>query len=289
MTKIAFLGIGLMGDPMARNLVAAKHGVTVWNRTRAKADAIVGATLADTPATAVAGADVIVSMLSDGDSTRAIQSDPALRVALRQGQIWIEMASIKPAEARAQADDLAALGVDHLDAPVSGGTTGAIAATLAIMVGGNAETFASAAPILSALGRPVHVGPSGTGQLAKLANQGIVGITIGAVAEAMLLLEKGGANPAAVRDALSGGFADSTILQLHGARMTNDDLGARAKAAIQLKDMNNIMEEAHNLGLSLPMSADIQSRFDTLCCDMGLGGLDHAALYLELLSRNPKD
>ena len=160
----------------------------------------------------------------------------------------------------------AALGVAHLDAPVSGGTTGAIAATLAIMVGGNAETFASAAPILSALGRPVHVGPSGTGQLAKLANQGIVGITIGAVAEAMLLLEKGGANPAAVRDALSGGFADSTILQLHGARMTNDDLGARAKAAIQLKDMNNIIEEAHNLGLSLPMSADIQSRFDTLCC-----------------------
>lgn len=190
MTKIAFLGIGLMGDPMARNLVAAKHGVTVWNRTHAKADAIVGATLADTPATAVAGADVIISMLSDGDSTRATQSDPALRVALQQGQIWIEMASIKPAEARAQADDLAALGVAHLDAPVSGGTTGAIAATLAIMVGGNAETFASAAPILSALGRPVHVGPSGTGQLAKLANQGIVGITIGAVAEAMLLLEK---------------------------------------------------------------------------------------------------
>ena len=102
MTKIAFLGIGLMGDPMARNLVAAKHGVTVWNRTHAKADAIVGATLADTPATAVAGADVIISMLSDGDSTRATQSDPALRVALQQGQIWIEMASIKPAEARAQ-------------------------------------------------------------------------------------------------------------------------------------------------------------------------------------------
>lgn len=289
MVKIACLGIGLMGDPMARNLVAAGHDVTIWNRTRAKAKAICGATVADTPAAAVAGAEIIISMMSDGHATLAIQSESELRGTLQHGQIWIEMASIKPAEARAQADDLTSFGVAHLDAPVSGGTAGAIAATLAIMVGGDAGTFASAAPILSALGRPVHVGPSGTGQLAKLANQGIVGITIGAVAEAMLLLEKSGANPAAVRDALRGGFADSTVLQLHGARMTDDDLDARAKAAIQLKDMNNIMDEAHNLGLSLPMSADIQTRFKTLCCDMGLGGLDHAALYLELLARNPKD
>lgn len=289
MVKIAFLGIGLMGDPMARNLVAAGHDITVWNRTCAKANAILGATVADTPAAAAAGADIIVSMLSDGPATRAIQSDPALRGTLRYGQIWIDMASIKPAEARSQAVDLAALGVAHLDAPVSGGTAGAITATLAIMVGGNADTFVSAGPILSSLGRAVHVGPSGTGQLAKLANQGIVGITIGAVAEAMLLLEKGGADPAAVRDALRGGFADSTILQLHGARMTDDDLSARAKATIQLKDMNNIIDEAHNLGLSLPMSADIHTRFKTLCYDMGLGGLDHAALYLELLARNPKD
>ncbi|MCO4847516.1 MAG: NAD(P)-dependent oxidoreductase [Yoonia sp.] len=288
MAKIAFLGIGLMGDPMARNLVSAGHDVTVWNRTHAKAEAILGATVADTPAAAVAGAEIIVSMMSDGHATLAIQSEPAVRGTLQHGQIWVEMASIKPAEARAQADDLSRLGVAHLDAPVSGGTAGAKAATLAIMVGGDADTFTSAAPVLSALGRPVHVGPSGTGQLAKLANQGIVGITIGAVAEAMLLLEKGGADPAAVRDAFRGGFADSTILQLHGARMTDADLDARARAAIQLKDMNNIMDEARSLGLTLPMSADIQSRFKTLCDDMGFGGLDHAALYLELLARNSR-
>ncbi|MFT5065125.1 MAG: 2-hydroxy-3-oxopropionate reductase [Yoonia sp.] len=288
MAKISFLGIGLMGDPMARNLVAKGHDVTVWNRTRAKADAIIGATVADTPAAAVVDTTIIISILSDGPATLAIQSDPALRGALCKGQIWVEMASIRPAEARAQADDLTPLGVAHLDAPVSGGTAGAKAASLAIMAGGDPDTFATAEPILSLLGRPIHVGPSGTGQLAKLANQGIVGITIGAVAEAMLLLEKGGADPAAVRDALQGGFADSTILQLHGARMTDRDLDARGKAAIQLKDMNNIMDEACDLGLILPMSADIQSRFKTLCDEMGHSGLDHAALYLELLARNQK-
>ena len=287
MTKIAFLGIGMMGLPMASHLAAAGHDVTVWNRNRAKAEAVVGATIADTAAQAVDGADLIVSILSDGAATRAVQADPTLRTALTKGQIWVEMASIKPDEARAQTADLASFGVGHLDAPVSGGTAGAEAATLAIMVGGDQAVFDIAKPILRHLGRPTRVGPSGTGQLAKLANQGIVGITIGAVAEAMLLIERGGGDPAAVRDALKGGFADSLILQLHGARMTEGDLAPRGRAAIQLKDMNNIMEEADKLSLTLPMSADIQARFATLCNEMGSADLDHAALYLELLKRNP--
>jgi len=286
MTKIAFLGIGMMGLPMATHLVAAGHDVTVWNRTRAKADAVRGATVAQTAAQAINGAEVIISILCDGAATAAIQADLTLRDALTKGQIWIEMASIKPDEARAQAADLATFGVAHLDAPVSGGTAGAEGATLAIMVGGDPAVFNVAAPVLRHLGTPTRVGPSGTGQLAKLANQGIVGITIGAVAEAMLLLQKGGADPAAVRLALKGGFADSTILQLHGARMTEDDLAPRGRAAIQLKDMNNIMEEADKLSLNLPMSADIQARFAVLCHEMGGADLDHAALYLELLKRN---
>jgi len=286
MTRIAFLGVGLMGAPMARNLVVAGFDVSVWNRTTAKAAAISGATHAKSVADAVKDADIIISILSDGGATAAIQADPALRAAMTSGQIWIEMASIKPAQARAQACDLGQFGVAHLDAPVSGGTAGADAATLAIMVGGNATTFALAKPVLNVLGTPVHVGPSGTGQLAKLANQGIVGITIGAVAEAMLLLERGGADPVAVREALRGGFADSTILQLHGARMTQGDLSARGRATTQLKDMNNIMEEADALGLTLPMSSGIQARFRALCDEMGHGDLDHAALYLELLARN---
>lgn len=286
MNKIAFLGIGMMGLPMATHLVTAGHDVTVWNRNRAKAEAVVGATIAATPAQAIDGAGVIISIMSDGAATAAIQADTALRSTLTKGQIWIEMASIKPDEARAQAADLATFGVAHLDAPVSGGTTAAQAATLAIMVGGDVGVLNHAAPILRHLGTPIRVGPSGTGQLAKLANQGIVGITIGAVAEAMLLLQKGGAEPEAVRLALKGGFADSTILQLHGARMTEDDLAPRARAAIQLKDMNNIMEEAEKMSLNLPMSADIQARFAVLCNEMGGADLDHAALYLELLRRN---
>lgn len=286
MAKIAFLGIGKMGLPMAQHLVDAGHDVAVWNRSRNKADAVKGARVADSPAFAVTGAEIIISILSNGIATKSVQDDPALRGVLASGQIWIEMASIKPDEARAQAEDLADFGLGHLDAPVSGGTAGAQAATLAIMVGGDEAIFDRASPILRHLGTPTRVGPSGTGMLAKLANQGIVGITIGAVAEAMLLLQKGGADPAAVRLALKGGFADSTILQLHGARMTDDDLGARAGAAIQLKDMNNIMAEAEKLSLTLPMAADIQSRFAVLCHEMGGADLDHAALYLELLKRN---
>lgn len=286
MAKIGFIGIGMMGLPMARNLVGAGHEVTVWNRDPVKTAAVTGATFAPTLAVAVLGAQLVISILSDGDATKFIQADPALRAALTPRQIWIEMASIKPQEARAQADDLASLGVNHLDAPVSGGTAGAEAATLAIMVGGPQEVFDQAAPVLRDLGRPIRVGPSGTGQLAKLANQGIVGTTIGAVAEAMLLITRGGGDPAAVRDALKGGFADSLILQLHGARMTEDDLAARGRASIQLKDMNNIMAEAEGLSLELPMARDIQARFAALCNDMGGADLDHAALYLELLRRN---
>ncbi len=286
MTKITFLGIGLMGGPMARNLVTAGHDVTVWNRTASKAGAIIGAAHATTAAHAVQGAEIIISILSDGAATAEILDDPDLQNSLRRGQIWIDMASTKPAQARAQATMLRAFDVAHIDAPVSGGTIGAEAGNLAIMAGGDATTFAAAEEVLSVLGTAVLVGPTGTGQLAKLANQGIVGITIGAVAEAMLLLERGGADPAAVRLALTGGFADSTILQVHGARMTDGDLSARGSAAIQLKDMNNIMDEAENLGLNLPMSADTQARYQTLVEEMGHGGLDHAALYLELLARN---
>lgn len=286
MAKIGFLGIGLMGLPMAQNLVRAGHDVRVWNRSAAKAQAVTGATVASSAAQAVQGAAFIISILSDGSATKAVQNDPALRDALAAGQIWVEMASVKPAEARDQADDLAGRGVAHLDAPVSGGTAGAEAASLAIMVGGPSAVFDQAEPVLRSLGRAVRVGPSGTGQLAKLANQGIVGTTIGAVAEAMLLITRGGGDAAAVRDALKGGFADSTILQLHGARMTQGDLAVRARASVQLKDMNNILAEADALSLDLPMARDIQARFAALCHEMDGADLDHAALYLELLRRN---
>lgn len=288
--KIAFLGTGLMGDPMVRNLLTDGFSVDVWNRTAAKAEALVpaGATAHAHAHDAVADSDVVISMLSDGVATAEMLADQDLQRALQPGATWIEMASVKPGEARAQAQFLAGLGVSHLDAPVSGGTKGAEGGTLAIMVGGLKDVFESQAAVFSAMGRGVHVGPSGSGQLAKLANQTIVGVTIGAVAEAMLLLERGGADPAAVRDALKGGFADSTILQQHGARMTNKDFVPGGLSKLQVKDLNNALAEAEAAGVSLPMTTDVRDRFAHLVNEMDGADLDHSALYLELLARNEK-
>ena len=277
-----------MGAPMARNLCQAGFSTTVWNRTAAKATALgaFGALVAGHAAEAVAEANIVISMLSDGPTGALVQADTALRAALRPGTIWVEMGSIKPQEARAAAEDLRRLGVSYVDAPVSGGTKGAEEASLAIMAGGAPEDFDRIAAALSAMGRPVHVGPIGAGQLAKLANQAIVGIAIAAVAEAMLMLQKGGADPSAVRAALKGGFADSTILQLHGARMTHMDFTPGGLCALQLKDLNNALAEAESFGLRLPTLENTRDRFDHLVYKMDGAGLDHAALYLELLARN---
>ena len=286
--KTAVLGTGLMGAPMAANLLAAGHEVSVWNRSRAKAEPLAaqGAHVADTASEAVSKAEIVISMLTDGRATAEILSDAALRAHLQQDAIWVEMASVKPDEARAQASDLAGLGVAHLDAPVSGGTRGAADGTLAIMVGGDPAVFDRATPALRAMGRPVRVGPSGSGQLAKLANQAIVGNAIAAVAEAMLLLDAGGADPAAVRLALKGGFADSTILQQHGARMTDGDFTPGGLSSVQFKDLNNILDEAAALGLTLPATHAVRARYERLCTDLGAADLDHAALFLELLDQN---
>lgn len=293
MTKptLALLGTGLMGAPMAENLARAGFPLRVWNRSpdKARALAACGATPCDDAAHAVSGADIVISVLTDGAATAALLSDPALRQALTPGALWIEMGSVKPAEARAQAADLAGLDVSHLDAPVSGGTRGAQAGTLAIMAGGPFDAFERARPALTAMGQPVHVGPSGTGQLAKLANQAIVGITIGAVAEAMMMLEQGGADPAAVRAALKGGFADGTILQQHGARMTERDFTPGGRSATQLKDMNNVREEAEVLGLHLPLSEAIRDRYARLCAELDGADTDHSGLYLELRNLNGMD
>ncbi|MEO0991693.1 MAG: NAD(P)-dependent oxidoreductase [Pseudomonadota bacterium] len=285
---IAFLGTGLMGAPMARNLLKAGYPVRVWNRTEAKAAVLAndGASVAASAADAVQGADVVISILSHGPATAEVQADTALRGALSAGAVWIEMASIKPEEARAQSVDLAGLGVRHLDAPVSGGTRGAEAGTLAIMVGGEVAVFDEVKPVLSALGRPVLVGPSGSGELAKLANQGIVAVTIGAVAEAMLLLKQGGADAAAVRDALKGGFADSTILQQHGQRMTDGNFAPGGRSRSQLKDIDNLLAEAGSLNLELPAVEAVRARFAHFCDALDGGEKDHSGLYLELLARN---
>ena len=275
-----------MGAPMARNLVAAGRPLTVWNRTAAKAEGL-GAAVAATPCEAVEGARVVISMLSAGPASQAVQEE--IGDGFAPGAVWIEMGSIKPSEAREAAERLGAMGVGYVDAPVSGGTKGAEGATLAIMAGGDPDTFVAVAPVLSDLGVPVHVGPTGAGQLAKLANQAVVACTIGAVAEAMLLLERGGADPAAVRQALKGGFADSTILQQHGARMTERDFVPGGLTRFQIKDLDNVEEEARGLGLSLPAVTAVNDRFKVLMDEMDGADLDHSALYLELRRRNGLD
>ncbi|MDP3526329.1 MAG: NAD(P)-dependent oxidoreductase, partial [Hoeflea sp.] len=202
------------------------------------------------------------------------------------GATVIDMSSIRPSQARDHAARLSERGVRHLDAPVSGGTKGAQAGTLAIMAGGDEQVFAEALDLFKPMGRAVRVGPSGAGQLAKLANQAIVGITIGAVAEATLLVSQGGGDLEAFRSALSGGFADSTILQLHGARMQSDSFEPGGRVLVQIKDLDNVLIEARALGIRLPMVEAVRDRFARLADDLGGGNLDHSALFLELLDLN---
>ena len=288
--KIAFLGTGLMGGPMVKNLASAGYEITAWNRTSSKAEFLLqfGVDVKGLAADAVKNADVVVSMLSNGDASAQMQSDKDLQISLSSNATWIEMGSIKPDESRLHSKKLAELGVNYLDAPVSGGTKGAENGTLAIMVGGQRSVFKKVKNVFAPMGRAVFVGPTGSGQLAKLANQAIVAITIGAVAEATLLLEEGGADVGAVRDALLGGFADSTILQQHGKRMSERNFDPGGPSRLQLKDLQNILAEAKALNVDLPFSIAAHDRFSRLVNSLNGSELDHSALFLELLETNGK-
>lgn len=285
--KIAVLGIGFMGFPMSRRLCEAGHQVHVWNRSREKAERVApfGATVHDTPASAASTADIVVSMLENGSIVDHVLFELGTAASMQAGALVIDMASIKPREARDHAQRLQSMGLAHLDAPVSGGTVGAEAGTLAIMVGGQAQDFERAQAVFEVFGRATHVGPHGAGQLAKLANQMIVGITIGAVAESLLLCERGGADMARVREAISGGFADSRILQVHGQRMVDRDFAPRARMSVQLKDMRNALSTAQELGFSAPITEMFESLYAS-GIDHGLTDLDHSGLFVELARRN---
>ena len=233
----------------------------------------------------ISGADVVISMLSDGSATKKVISKLENDV-LSSVKTWIEMASVLPQEAIDQSAFFQKKNVTYLDAPVSGGTIAADKGNLAIMVGGEKDVYQEAIKLFEPLGKSVLVGPCGAGQLAKLANQAIVGITIGAVAEAVLLLERGGVNVDSVRQALSGGFADSVILQQHGKRMSERNFEAGGSIATQLKDMQNIQNTAQMLGVELPMVNKVTDRYLALSDDPSNLEKDHSALFLELLKRN---
>lgn len=285
--KVCVLGVGFMGFPMARRLCEAGFTVHAWNRSPEKAERLVpsGATVHALASDAVRDADIVVCLLENGTVVGDVLLTQGTAAAMKPGALVVDMSSIKPSEAREHTARLRETGIAHLDAPVSGGTVGAEAGTLAIMAGGDATDFERALPVLRVFGRPTHVGPHGAGQLAKLANQMIVGITIGAVAEALLLCEKGGADMGKVKEAISGGFAESRVLQVHGQRMVDRDFAPRARMSVQLKDMRNALTTAGELGFDAPITA-LFERLYAEGIEHGLTDLDHAGLFVELANRN---
>lgn len=286
--NISLLGTGMMGAPMAVRLCSTPgFSVTVWNRSLQKAEPLRahGAQVCADVHEAVKDADVVITMLQDGAAVAHTLFELGAASVMKKGALVIDMSSIQPAEARDHAARLKALDVVHLDAPVSGGTLGAESASLAIMAGGYEADYERALPVFAALGRATHVGPSGAGQLAKLANQMIVGITIGAVAEALLLCEKGGADPAKVREAIRGGFAESRVLEVHGQRMVTRDFAKRGALAVQLKDMRNALITAKQLEHETPITQCLEGLYADAAAH-GHAQLDHSSLFLELESRN---
>ncbi len=283
--RLAFLGIGLMGRPMCLRLLQAGWDVTAWNRTAAKADAVrrAGAAAAASIEAAVGGAQVVISMLESG----AVVGDvlEAALPFLAPGTLWIDMSSTQHGEALRFHARLTGQGAHFLDAPVSGGVAGAEAGTLAIMAGGDVADVARALPILAAMGRPTRVGPVGSGQVAKLCNQLIVGGTLNIVAEALLLAQAAGANPAAVRAALRGGFAESRILEVHGQRMLDRNFMPGGQVKSQLKDLHNVLVAAADAGVVLPVTALVTSAYESIA--ERYPGADQSAALLALELCNP--
>jgi len=277
--KIAFIGTGLMGAPMARRLLGAGFELAAWNRNGSKAAPLAadGARVGGSAREAAEGADVVFTMLTDGNAVEDVLFRQGVADVLARGATVIDCSSIAPKAARDHAARLAERGIRHLDAPVSGGVVGAAAGTLAIMAGGDGAVVSELADVFAPLGRVTHVGPSGTGQLAKLGNQQIVAVTIGAVAEAMMLVEAGGGSREAFRNAIRGGFAESRILDLHGQRMVERNYGNGGPSKLQLKDLNNILAVAESLSLTLPLTEAVRAEFAEFVGNGG-GDVDHSGL-----------
>ena len=285
---IAFLGTGLMGLPMAMRLLQAGYPITVWNRTKAKTQplALAGASVTDSAAAAVNRdgwhADIIITMLDSGPVVEEVLTQIA--PALNAGSIVIDMSSTKQSEAFRFHALLEKQRVAFVDAPVSGGVIGAQNGKLAIMAGATEISFSQVKEVLSVFGQVTRVGEPGSGQLAKLCNQLIVGGTINIVAEALLLAQAGGADPAAVRQALRGGFAESRILEVHGQRMLDRSFIPGGQVKSQAKDMRNILDAAKHFGLDLPLTNQAAAIFEHLLTSHP--GADHSAALLELENRN---
>ena len=290
--RIALLGTGIMGTHMARRLAQADFPVTVWNRSADKADRLTpfGVNVAASASSACAAADVAIVMLSNGTVVEEVLFSPdhtGKRPAetMPSGSVLVVMSSIPVETCQSQATRLAARGIDYVDAPVSGGEPGARDGTLAIMAGGEASVVSGIADVFAAMGRATHIGPVGTGQMAKLANQIIVGATMVAVAEALHFAARGGADPAALRKALMGGFADSRILTIHGERMVERNFVPGGPAEYQLKDLLTAKALAAASGLHFTLLDCLVGMFGDMIDRFGTG-LDVAGILQEVERRS---
>lgn len=276
-----------MGLPMAKNLLKAGYSLKAYDRTFKKAEVLkkYNAEIANSIKDAVSDSEVIITMLSDDQAVNTVMKDDEFLKNIKIDATVIDMSSVKPETAKLHGSSLKSKNINYLDAPVSGGTTGAEEATLAIMVGGEQNIFNENLDILKTMGKPTLSGPLACGQISKLANQIIVGATIGAVAEAILLCERAGANPAKMIKALMGGWADSKILQTHGLRMIRKDFEPKGKTSTQSKDMNNIISCANESNLHLPISTLVKEMYNNLVSN-GHGDEDHSSLYKEIEKMN---
>ena len=285
--KISFIGTGLMGFPMAKNLLKKNLDLKIFSRTLEKSKPLeeFGGKIINSLNEAIIDSDIIFTMLTDDAAVEEVLGNSDFLINLKPSSTVIDMSSIKPKIAIKYGKLLKENNINFLDAPVSGGTIGAEQGSLAIMVGGDQKTFDNAIDVLKIMGNPTLVGPIGSGQISKLANQIIVGVTIGAVAEAITLCEKAGVDGNKFIKALSGGFADGKILQNHGKRMIKKDFSPKGKVSTHLKDMNNILECANDFNTQLPISNLIQTMFKSLV-DNGNSDDDHSALYKEIENLN---
>lgn len=279
--NIGFIGPGIMGGPMALNLMKGGHKLWVYARRPAAAQTLVaaGATACASPAEVAKHADVIFTIVADTpDVESVIFGEQGIALQARPGTVIVDMSTISPTATKSIAERLARQRVEMLDAPVSGGETGAINGTLSIMVGGKPQIFERIKPLFECMGKNiVHIGDNGAGQVAKACNQIVVAVTIEAVAEALTFARKNGADPAKVREALMGGFAGSKIMEVHGKRMLDNDFKPGFKVGLHQKDMRIVMETAHQLGVALPAAALVTQHLNAL---MGTGdtNLDSAAV-----------
>ena len=283
MERIGFIGLGVMGKPMARNLLKVGYSLVVHNRSRAAVDELAGegAAKASSAREVAEKSEVVITMLPDSPDVEAVVLGPeGVIEGVRSGQLYIDMSTIAPATARKVYEALQGKGVEALDAPVSGGDVGAKAGTLSIMVGGTEEAFHKAQPLFEVMGKNiVLIGGPGAGQVTKACNQVVVALTIQAVAEAMTLARKAGVDPARVREALLGGFAQSRILDLHGQRILDRNFQPGFRVRLHRKDLAIALQTGREQSLPLPATAQTADMMDALL-DQGKGDLDHSALAL---------